>query len=160
MTTPALLTDTLTDIIALTSVPLVVDSRDTPDIIFPYMQAPLSTLAGLGSIAYVRFNPNSWNRRRHPQTNETLYNVDLPTWGTTPSMEYAMIGSKSHIDTSLKTVLLVYPAAGVTSYTWSGMVWTNTNVFYQPEGRQVRFVTYVDYPSRILDIRYDTELFF
>ena len=160
MTQKALLDDKLTDIIVLTGVKLQQDSRDTPDIIFPYLEYPLSTLAGLGNIAYVRFNPNSWQRRRNPNTNETLYNIDLPDYGTSPDLEHALIGSRSHIDTSLKMILPTYPASNTTRTVWSGRVWKNTDIIYEPEARQIQFTIYADTPERVLDLRYDTELFF
>lgn len=185
MTQKALLNNKLTDLIVLTEVPLVRDSRDTPDIIFPYLEAPLTTLIGIGNnIAYVKFNPNSWERRRNPNTNETLYNIDLPIYGTTPSLEHALIGSKSHIDTSLKTTIPIYPVSGYSYTEWSGMVWRNTDdlitsvvittlpdgtttetlstqhSFYSPEGLNIPFRVYLDDPDRVIDLRYDKELFY
>lgn len=161
MTQPLLLDTRLVDVIVLTGVRLVQDSRDTPDIIFPYLEAPLSTLAvGLGNkIAYARFNPNSWNRRRNPVTNETLYNIDLPDYGTSPDLDHAMIGSESHLDTSLKSPMILYPE-GAVSQEWTGMVWRNTDVFYQPVGKRVQYTIYTDKPSHTLDIRYNTEMFY
>lgn len=160
MTQRSLFNDKLTDIVVLTGVKLQQDSRDTPDIIFPYLEFPLSTLAGLGNIAYVRFNPNSWQRRRNPATNETLYNIDLPDYGTSPDLEHALIGSRSHMDTSLKMILPLYSSAGVTKTVWSGMVWANTELMYEPDGKQIQFILYVDDPSRVIDLRYNTELFY
>lgn len=159
MTQPLLIDTRLTDLIVLTSVKLEQDSREMPDIIFPYLKAPLSTLAGLGNIAYVRFNPNSWNRRRNPTTNETLYNIDLPDYGTSPDIEHAMIGSESHIDASLKSGVVVY-SDGIVKQRWTGMVWRNTEEFYQPVGRQVQYTIYIDELGHDLDIRYDTEMFY
>lgn len=160
MTQPLLLNDKLVDLIVLTNMKLEQDGRDTPDIIFPYLKAPLSTLTGLRAIAYVRFNPNSWNRRRNPATNETLYNIDLPDYGTSPDIGHALIGSRSHIDASVKSDAITYPINGITRQEWTGMVWMNTATFYEPEGRQVQYTIYIDRPDHVLDLRYDTEMFF
>lgn len=127
--------DRLTDLIVLSSVPLVVDSRDTPDNIFPYVVGPLSSLTGLGStIAYARFNPNSWQRRRDPVTNETLYNIDLPEWGTSPTLQHIMVGNRNHIDTSLQAVVPVYASVWYQSTRWSGMVYK----IYEPTEEEIQ----------------------
>ena len=178
-TTQEIVDDRLTDLVVLSTVSLAVDNRDTPDNIFPYIEAPMSTLTGLnGTLAYARFNPNSWQRRRNPATNETLYNIDLPEWGMAESIQHAMIGNRNHIDTSLRAVPPVYPAVWFRSTKWSGMVYQilepvedeeaeeteeeekKPSPIPEMEGRQVKFTVYVDDPAKVIDLRYGSELFY
>lgn len=93
----------LVKVAVLTNIPLEEATNDPPSNLFTYLEPRLTALVGFGKLAYAAFNPNTLQARRDPTTNKPIYNIDLPRYGMTPSLEYRMIGSRQHLDASLET---------------------------------------------------------
>lgn len=116
----------LTGVAVLSNMELVQDTHDTPDNLFPYLEGTLSAFSRTGRLAYAHFDSDTLARRRNPATNTTLYNIDIPRYGTAPSLRYRMAGSRTHIDASLLRAPVVYFGVGVAARGWSGQWWRRT----------------------------------
>lgn len=126
----------LTDVAVLTNMELSEDPKESADNLFVYLEPRLSSLSKTGNLSYARFDTNTLYRRRDPTTNKVLHNIDTPRFGLTPTLNYRMIGSRSHLDASLAHGERSYQL-GTTGKAWSGMWWKPDRM----EGIQVQFTT-------------------
>lgn len=129
----------LTGVAILSNMELVQDPNDDPDNLFQYLEGTLSTFTKSGRLAYAYFDSDTLARRRNPATNLTLYNIDIPRYGTAPSLSYRMAGSRTHLDASLLRGAISYPGVGITTRGWSGQWWRRTGDPARQEYLQINF---------------------
>ena len=116
----------LTGVAILSDMALEADPNDTPDNLFQCLEGTLSAFSKAGRLSYANFDSDTLVRRRNPATNMTIYNIDIPRYGTTPALGYRMVGNRTHIDASLLRDEITYSVSVATCGIWSGVWWAHT----------------------------------
>ena len=140
----------LTGVAILSDMALEADPNDAPDNLFQYLEGTLSAFSKAGRLSYANFDSDTLARRRNPATNLTLYNIDIPRYGTTPALGYRMVGNRTHIDASLLRDEIIYNITATTISSglslaivqyWSGVWWRKTKDYDKQEYIQIQFNT-------------------
>ena len=63
-----------------------------------------------------QFNTKTFNRRRNPATNQTVYNLDLPDVEIRPTIDNSVMGTRDHFDPAVKLPTKTYLNVSGTRY--------------------------------------------
>ena len=139
----------LTGVAILSDMALEADPNDAPDNLFQYLEGTLSAFSKAGRLSYANFDSDTLARRRNPATNLTLYNIDIPRYGTTPTLGYRMVGNRTHIDASLLRDEITYRVSVATCSIWSGVWWAHTKDPDVQKYIQIKFDSVCDIKSTV-----------
>lgn len=144
----------LTGVTALTGMKFLQSDKDQPDNLFLYLVGTLNSLSSMSKLVYAEFDSDTLRRRRNPETNDTLYNIDKPRFGMTPLLNYRMVGSRTHIDASLVRNQVIHEGPGIMGAMRSGIWWRYKPSYRYYEGIQLDFKTLYDGKTKETDRRF------
>lgn len=89
---------------------------DSSSVTLQYIGNLYNNIGGGTNWVIGQFNTTTFNRRRNPATNQTVYNLDIPDVEIRPTVDNSVIGTRDHFDPAVKLPKKTYLNISGTRY--------------------------------------------